>query len=177
MNLGARASTGDILLFLHADTSLHPEAFGHLRQTMANQDVAGGTFTLQFDTPGFLLRSYAFFTRFRFHYFHYGDQGIFVRRSIFERLNGFKAVPLMEDADFLKRLEKEGWRALIHCPVTTSARRFRQKGIARQQLCNMLLVLGYAIGISPVVLSKWYPVFGNGHKGSGDVQGIEKVKM
>jgi hypothetical protein len=98
----------------------------------------------------------AFFSRFKFRYFHYGDQGIFVRRSVFEQLNGFAEMPLMEDVDFLQRLRGTGLVALLEQPITTSARRFLEHGIIRQQLMNIILVIFYLLGAKPGKLKKWY---------------------
>jgi rSAM/selenodomain-associated transferase 2 len=156
MNAGAHHAIGEILLFLHADSALHPQAFNALRSTLLDPAIAGGTFTLQFDSDGFWLKLYSLFTRFKFRYFHYGDQGIFVRRSVFEELGGFKELPLMEDLDFLLRLRKAGRVALIDRPVTTSARRFRENGSFRQELLNVLLVCLYLCGARPETLAKRY---------------------
>jgi rSAM/selenodomain-associated transferase 2 len=156
MNAGARHTSGEALLFLHADSILHSFALHSLRQALDDPQVAGGTFTLKFDSDRFLLRTYAFFTRFKFRYFHFGDQGIFIRRSAFKRLGGFKEMPLMEDVDFLQRLRRMGRVALIKLPVTTSARRFLKRGPARQQLLNSSLLALYLLGVKPESLSKWY---------------------
>jgi rSAM/selenodomain-associated transferase 2 len=156
MNAGARLASGDVLLFLHADSLLPLDAFSHLKREMEDPQVAGGTFTLRFDTDRFLLRLYCFFTRFRFRYFHYGDQGIFVRRSVFEQIGGYRDIPVMEDIEFLQRLRKTGRVVLIRRPVTTSARRFLERGLVRQQLMNSILVSLYSIGVKPEVLARWY---------------------
>ncbi|HEX8185236.1 MAG TPA: TIGR04283 family arsenosugar biosynthesis glycosyltransferase [Blastocatellia bacterium] len=156
MNAGARFACGDCLLFLHADSILHPQALDRLRQAMADARTAGGTFTLRFDSDKMLLKFYAAFTRLRFRYFHFGDQGIFVRRTVFERLGGYKEIALMEDVDLLSRLRKHGRVALIDLPVTTSARRFLKRGPVQQQLLNILLVSCYLLGASPSTLSRWY---------------------
>ncbi len=127
-----------------------------LRSALADARTIGGTFTLRFDSQKFALRLIAFFTRFRFRFFHYGDQGIFVRRAVFDELGGFKQMPIMEDIDFLQRLRRKGRVALIKQPVTTSARRFLRRGIIRQQLLDIALVLLYLLGESPERLSKLY---------------------
>lgn len=158
MNAGARATAGEVLLFLHADSVLHPDAFTHLRRSLADGRVVGGTFSLRFDSPHPLLRAYAWFTRFRPRLFHYGDQGIFVRRATFERLGGFREMALMEDVDFLRRLRRVGSSVLLPVPVTTSARRFLARGLVRQQALNATLVSLYALGMSAEVLARWYGV-------------------
>ena len=156
MNFGAENCRGEVLLFLHGDCQLPAGALGLLREALGNPGVVGGTFTLKFDSPRFLLRLLSFFTRFHFRYFHYGDQGIFVRRSIFEELEGLKEIPLMEDVDFLRRLGRRGRLALIQEPVLTSSRRFLRTGIMRQQILNALLVILFLLGAEPKTLHRWY---------------------
>ncbi len=156
MNSGARASTGEVLLFLHADSHLPARAFPLLEQVLADSRIVGGTFRLRFNSEKFLLRLIAFFSRFKFRYFHYGDQGIFVRRQVFEQLNGFAEIPFMEDVDFLQRLHRVGRVTLVNQPITTSARRFLERGIIRQQVMNIILVIFYLLGARPENLKKWY---------------------
>jgi GT2 family glycosyltransferase len=156
MNAGARATSGELLLFLHGDTRLAPGALPALRQAMRDPRVVGGTFTLRFEPDTPLLRCYAWCTRLRWRAFHYGDQGIFVRRAVFETLGGFAEVPLMEDVDFLARLARAGRTTLVPHPVTTSARRFHRHGVVRQQLLNVALVGLYSLGVPPARLAHWY---------------------
>lgn len=156
MNEGARHSNSDVLLFLHADSRLPPNALLLMEALLDNPPINGGTFMLRFDNPQWLLRSIAYFTRFKFRYFHYGDQGIFVRRSIFEQLEGFREMPIMEDVDFMQRLHRRGRVTLIREPVTTSARRFLKHGVVRQQLLNIMLVICFLLGGKSETLSKWY---------------------
>ena len=156
MNAGARACTGDALLFLHADSALHPHALPALAHALRDPGVAGGTFTLRFDRDSPALRLYAACTRLPGRLFHYGDQGIFVRRAVFERLGGFRALPLMEDVDLLDRLRAHGRVALLPYPVTTSARRFARHGPVRQQLRNVALVGLFLMGVSAERLAGWY---------------------
>ncbi len=156
MNSGARHSTGEVLLFLHADSHLPPHAFPLLGQVLADPRIVGGTFRLRFNSKKLPLRLIAFFSRFKFRYFHYGDQGIFVRRRVFEQLHGFAEIPFMEDVDFLQRLHRIGRVTLLNQPITTSARRFLERGIIRQQLMNIILVISYLLGARPENLKKWY---------------------
>jgi rSAM/selenodomain-associated transferase 2 len=156
MNAGALRASGEVLLFLHADSVLPSDAFICLRREMQDPQVAGGTFTLTFDIDRFLLRLYCFFTRFRFRYFHYGDQGVFARRTIFEQIGGYRKIPIMEDIELLTRLRRSGRVILIKRPVTTSARRFLNRGMFRQQFLNTLLVCLYILGVKPEVLARWY---------------------
>lgn len=156
MNAGARATTGDVLLFLHADTRLPTGAIEAIRGALADPRVAGGTFTLRFDPETPMLRLYAWATRVPWRLLHYGDQGIFVRRSAFEGMGGYQELPIMEDVDFLARLARRGRVVLIPLAVTTSARRFARHGVVRQQLRNGVLLGLYALGVSPHRLARWY---------------------
>lgn len=156
MNAGARDASGDVLLFLHADTVLPDCAFAAIRAALADHAVVGGTFRLRFDRDTPLLRLYAWCTRFRWRVFHYGDQGIFVRRTTFRAIGEFREWPIMEDVDFLARLERAGATARLPLSVTTSARRFARNGVVRQQLLNTCLVLAYSCGVAPARLARWY---------------------
>ena len=156
MNAGARHASGDVLLFLHADSCLAPGCLSAIESALNDPRITGGTFTLRFDSPGYLLRIIALLTRFKFRHFHYGDQGIFVRRAVFEQLGGFKQIPIMEDLEFLKRLYRAGKVVLLQHPVTTSARRYLKRGILRQQLLDNGLVILYQARIRPDTLAKWY---------------------
>lgn len=158
MNAGARRTSGEVLLFLHGDTVLHPDALPALRRALADARVVGGTFTLRFDRDHPLLRLYAACTRLPAGPFRFGDQGIFVRRAVFERLGGFRELPLLEDVDFLRRLRRAGRTAVVPRPVTTSARRFLARGVVRQQLLNGAILAAYALGASPERLARWYGV-------------------
>jgi rSAM/selenodomain-associated transferase 2 len=156
MNAGARRTSGEILIFLHADSTLHPRAIDSVRRATRDARVVGGTFTLRFGHQHPLLRFYGLCSRLPFRLFHYGDQGIWLRRSVFEGLGGFRTMPLMEDLELLCRLRRQGRVALVPCPVTTSARRFLEGGLVRQQMLNIGLVAAYLLGAPPERLARWY---------------------
>jgi len=125
--IGARASCGELLLFLHADSTLLPGALDRISETLSiNPEIIGGNFRLVFDGDTsfsrWLTRLYAWI---RFIGLYYGDSGIFVRRSVYEALGGFRPIPLMEDLDFARRLERFGRTCRIEDPpLITSSRRF-----------------------------------------------------
>ncbi len=156
MNTGARLCTGDVLLFLHADTQLPDNAFRELRKRMKDDTVAGGSFYIAFDADNFILRGVSFITRFNFRLFHFGDQGIFVRGDVFQSLSGYKEIPIMEDYDFYKRLRGQGKVILIRMPVVSSARRFIRKGVLRQLLINKFVVLAYWAGVDIRTIKRFY---------------------
>ena len=157
MNAGARHASGDVLLFLHSDSALASGALAQLRKTLDNPRSVGGSFTLAFDADNFWLRCYAFCSTIDWLCFRYGDQGIFVRRSIFEAMGGYAEIPLMEDIDFMRRMPRYGQRCLIRqYPVTTSARRFLEHGVVRQEALNVILVGLWFLGVKPHTLARWY---------------------
>lgn len=156
MNTGAKACNGDILLFLHADTLLPDNAFREIRKRMKDDAVAGGSFYIAFDADNFILKGISFITRFNFRLFHFGDQGIFVRRDVFQTLCGYKEMPIMEDYDLYKRLKGKGKVILLRIPVISSARRFIKKGVMRQLLINKFVVLAYWAGIDIQTIKRFY---------------------
>ena len=133
LNVGAAACTADVLLFLHADTHL-PTAARHLmEQALVDPATLGGRFDVRFDRPSMWGKvvSTLMNVRSRISRISTGDQAIFVRRAIFERLGGFSDIPIMEDIDFTTRLKRAGEIAAIREPVTTSFRRWEQQGLLR----------------------------------------------
>ena len=157
MNEGARLASGDVLLFLHADTYLPPAGLELIREVMADSQVVGGAFLMNFDSGSLLLKAMSRFTRINHTLFTYGDQGLFVRVNTFEDIGGFKSLSIMEDVEIQMRLRSRGTFVKIRHPVTTSARRFIQVGVLRQQLVNTILVFLFHLGVSPSVLERYYP--------------------
>lgn len=158
-NRGAEAASGDILLFLHADTLLPVQAFTLIRQTLANPAFAGGAFSLGYApaTPGLSFIAAAANLRSRRTRVPYGDQAIFVRRSVFRELGGFSPLPVMEDLEFMTRLRRHGHRiSILAMSVRTSARRHLREGILRCTLRNLILRLLYHCGVRPSLLAALY---------------------
>lgn len=156
MNRGAEVTEGDLLLFLHADTCLPPRGLERIETLMAQGGIVAGSFSLSFDEPNSLLKLYALFSRINHILFTYGDQGLFMKRHIFERIGGFQEIPIMEDVEIQMRLRKIGRFVKIYQPVITSARRFLTYGIIKQQCLNIGLVSLYHTGFSPVWLKRFY---------------------
>jgi rSAM/selenodomain-associated transferase 2 len=157
LNSGAARLSSDVLLFLHADTALPPGFQPAISKTLADPRVAGGCFRLSFDDAHPVLGFYAWFSCFRGRFFHYGDQAFFVRREIFRRMGGYRPLPFFEDVDFLRRLKREGRFRIVPLPVVTSARRFRERGIVRQELLNLGLTALFELGVSAERLARFYP--------------------
>jgi hypothetical protein len=118
--------------------------------------VAGGCFCLAFDERHPLLSLYAFMSRINHGLFTYGDQGLFVSRTTFDRIGGYAALPLFEDVEILGRLKRAGRFIKLQTPITTSARRFRRDGMARREIASMGLVALYHLGVPPAQLERWY---------------------
>ena len=126
LSIGAEASHGDVLFFLHADSTLPPGALDRINQVLSTDaKIIGGNFRLVFAGDTVFSR---LLTRFcawiRLLGFYYGDSGIFVRRSVYQALGGFRPIPVMEDWDFVRRLERLGRTCCIKDPLVTSSRRF-----------------------------------------------------
>jgi rSAM/selenodomain-associated transferase 2 len=157
MNSGAAHATGDILLFLHADTTL-PQGFdSNIRNALANSDIAGGCFRLQFDCDQSFLRLCSWSTRFKLPMLHYGDSAYFVRAEVFATLGGYCVeFPIMEDIDFFLRLTRSFNHVVLDAAVVTSARRFLKDGTTRRQLTNMVLVSLFLLGVHPRRLARFY---------------------
>jgi rSAM/selenodomain-associated transferase 2 len=158
MNVGAAAATGNILLFLHADTRL-PSGFDTLiRTALQDPDTVAGAFRLRIDGPQRALRwvEWGVDRRSRWLQMPYGDQAIFVRRSAFQALGGFPELPIMEDFELIRRLRRRGAIVIIQTPVVTSARRWQRTGILQTTLINQLMILGYWLGVRPERLAQLY---------------------
>lgn len=158
-NAGAAAAHGSILLFLHADCRLEPGALEAVQACLIDERVVGGCFRQSIDAAGlrFRLLERGNALRVRALKWAYGDQGIFVRREVFEQIGGFPEVRLMEDLLLMKKLKRAGRFRLIDARLRVSPRRWRQAGVVRQTLRNWTL-LGLAhCGVSPDRLAKFYP--------------------
>jgi rSAM/selenodomain-associated transferase 2 len=156
MNAGAAASSGDTLLFLHADTHLPSDAGALVAAALEDPRVVGGSFFLGFDSVHPLLRLSSIASRLNVRWTTYGDQAFFFRREAFERVGGFPPQPLFEDVAMQARIRRIGRCVKIQRPVRSSARRFLRVGVVRQQLLNAILVVAYHLGVSPWRLATWY---------------------
>ncbi len=158
MNAGAAAAKGEILFFLHADTVV-PAGFARsIVAACGDPYVVGGRFDLRLDAAGLPFRALegAINLRARLSKLGTGDQGLFVRRGVFERLHGFPEVPLLEDLALSIALKRHGRIACLGDRLTTSARRWQQDGIVRT-VALMWLIRGlYFAGVSPERLARLY---------------------
>lgn len=155
MNAGAAACRGDIVVFLHADTLLPPDALAQVRalgpRAWGRFDVAisGGDARLAIVAAFMNLRS-------RLTGIATGDQAIFVRRAAFERVGGYPAIALMEDVEISRRLKALSRPHCVPSRATTSARRWQRHGVLRTILLMWRLRLAYWRGADPADLAKRY---------------------
>ena len=163
MNAGARtpeAQAADVLLFLHADTRLPADADGTLLRALANTQRCWGRFDVAIDGRPTALRLVARLInlRSRLTGIATGDQAIFVTRAAYAALEGFAAIPLMEDIDFCRRAKALSRPLCLRARVVTSGRRWERDGVWRTILLMWRLRLAYWLGADPDELARRYGV-------------------
>jgi rSAM/selenodomain-associated transferase 2 len=158
MNAGARLATGDVLLFLHADTRLPPRAERQVLEGLAGSGRAWGRFDVRIDGRHPLLRVVAGLmnARSRWTGIATGDQAIFVRRDAFAAVGGFPPLPLMEDVALSAALKRVSPPLCLRSRVTTSGRRWEARGVVRTVVLMWGLRLRYFLGASPERLAETY---------------------
>ena len=117
MNKGAQLARGEVIMFLHADTQLPPNALKAIRSVLADDNCVGGAFNLGVDTRNILIGGIAAISNFRnrLHRVPFGDQAIFLRRDYFNHIGGFKDIPFLEDLELMRRIRKRG-DGIRSCP-------------------------------------------------------------
>jgi uncharacterized protein len=159
MNAGADLARGQILLFLHADVGLPPQALPKIMETFENTKAVAGAFDFCIDSPSWILKwiSRGASLRTRLTRIPYGDQAIFITGQIFIELGGYPDVPILEDVDLMRRLKRRRLPIVLICDrVSVSARRWEQEGILFCTLRNWILLLLFYLGVSPDHLVRWY---------------------
>jgi rSAM/selenodomain-associated transferase 2 len=155
--LGASAARGEVLLFLHADAELSSGAREAMLEALADPAVIGGNFRLRFvpRSPAARLFAWANHVRRVYLNLYYGDSGVFVRRAVYDALGGFKSLPLLEDYEFVRRLERYGKTTYLRIDIRVSARRF--EAAPARTLLTWAIVQGlYSLGVAPDRLVRWY---------------------
>jgi len=158
MNAGARASRGEVLVFLHADTRLPEGALEAIERALAAPRHRWGRFDVVIEGRSALLAlvGCAMNLRSRLTGIATGDQAIFVRREAFERVGGFPAIPLMEDVAISGALKKVSRPACLAERVTTSGRRWESRGVLATIALMWRLRFAYALGADPHRLARRY---------------------
>jgi rSAM/selenodomain-associated transferase 2 len=158
LRAGAEAATGDVILFLHADTLLDESAITAVKLCLQDPSVVGGACWKRFRDPHWLMRGSRWRCWTRLHFFRrvLGDQAIFVRKEALAAIGGFPALPLMEEFELCRRLRKIGRLALAPTTVSTSARRFHERGILRTYWLMWRVTFLYHLGTKPEDLRQLY---------------------
>jgi rSAM/selenodomain-associated transferase 2 len=159
MNAGAAIARGEALIFLHADTELPTHAFERIHLLLERKEFVGGAFDLGIKSDRFIFRAIEKLAswRSRLNRTPFGDQAIFIRKEYFDRIGGYKEIPLMEDMELMRRIRKSGNKIWIfHDRVMTSPRRWEKEGVIYCTLRNWTLQALYLLGISPHKLVMYY---------------------
>lgn len=162
MNIGAKSASGDILLFLHADTHLPANFDTMVTKVFASESNSlqpvAGAFELRINLPRLSLRLIEIGVKVRSHWLQmpYGDQAIFLKSSLFYDIGGFPELPIMEDFELMLRLKRLGRIAIIPVPVLTSGRRWQKLGVLKTTLINQAAIIAYLMHIPPPQIACWY---------------------
>ncbi len=155
-NVGAQAANGDLLLFLHADTFLPADTFSFLSTFFQNTDVKIGKFHTRYIEQHWALQLHDRFGHIDSAYSAFGDQCMTIRKSFFEELKGFPAIPLFEDVALFRAARKKTKIHTFPLPLTISGRRFLDNGIVWQSMFNFGILTLYLMGVSPRWLAQFY---------------------
>lgn len=158
MNFGAKEAKGKILLFLHGDTILPDNYDEIIINTVEKYNFIVGAFKLKIDSQKPIFRLIETLVNWRSQYLSlpYGDQGIFIKKEIFESINGYEDLAIMEDFTLIKTVKKLGKIYITNASVVTSARRWEKLGIFKTTLINQLIIIGYSLKIKPEKLAIFY---------------------
>ncbi len=158
MNFGSAKARAEVLLFLHADTLL-PEDFAQMAlDCLSRRGTVAGAFEFATDDSTAAMRFMAAAVNLRARWLHlpYGDQGIFLRKEVFRELGGYRALPIMEDFEFVRRLARRGRVGIVPAGAVTSARRWRTIGPWRTMLLNQAAIVLYYLGLPPERIAAFY---------------------
>ena len=156
-NSAAQQSGGDVFLFLHADILVRPETVEAVERSLRDATVIGGNFQIVFEGDTFVERFFTWCYRVRRPFgIYYGDSGVFVRRYVFEQLGGFKPLPIMDDYEFIRRLERIGRTVCVNPPMLVSDRRWRVQGLFRTLSSWVWIQTLYSLGVPAERLARWY---------------------
>ncbi len=158
MNAGARLAKGDLLLFLHADTTLDPVGYLKMKETMRTGNWVGGAYSLNIASTAKSLKLISRLANLRARTLKlvYGDQAFFVKTDTFSQLGGFHPLPICEDLDFFLRLRRKGDVLILPNKAHTSPRRWENDGVVYCTFRNSIIAGAFLLGCPPRLLSKWY---------------------
>ena len=152
----AKAAKGDLICFLHADTTLPLSAKTDIHQVFADPKIQAASFFLSFDVKHPFYQLMSWFSRINLALTTYGDQGLIIRKDFYHQIGGFKEWPILEDLEIQYRIRKYGKFVKMRTSVRSSARRFEAQGKYKQLLIDCLIVIAWKLGCSPFKLKKYY---------------------
>lgn len=156
LNLGAQHARGEILYFLHADT-LPPAGFGQLILDYYRRGYQAGCFRLTFPVRHWILRTSSWASRFNAPNFQFGDQSLYVQRTVFQQFGPYdESLLLMEDVELVTRLKRHVRFALMPFSTVTSARKYLAHGIVRTELTHLVVHTLYVLGTPQPTIAKVY---------------------
>ena len=158
MNAGAKAAGGDTLWFLHADCWPSSRSTELIIETLNDPQIVGGGFRWMLDGEKWY---YPLVTRLahiknRAKRNLFGDMGIFVRASVFQKLNGYLEIPICEEVEFNRRLKKAGKTVILNEPILSSDRKLLKEGPMRAFMKNSIIKIAFSLGVAPSTLKKYY---------------------
>lgn len=159
MNYGASKASGEVLYFLHADT-YPPDGFKKDIEEALIDGYEAGCYRLSFDNDHPILTFYCWFTKFDIDYFRFGDQSLFIKKSLFDKLDGFnEEFIVMEDQDIVRRIKKSTGFKILSKSVSTSARKYEKVGIVKLQLIFAIILIRFYLGTPQNKLLDFYKRF------------------
>jgi rSAM/selenodomain-associated transferase 2 len=158
LSTGLEAASGDLVLFLHADTRLEGGWDASLRRALGDPAIGGGAFRLAFDSPrpAYRVLEAGVALRCRLLRLPYGDQGLFARRKPLLEAGGIQRAPIFEDLDLVACIRSLGRLALLPERAWTSPRRYERDGVLRTVLRNNLALAAYLLGRDRERVADWY---------------------
>ena len=157
LNRAAKLARGEVFCFVHADLRVPATWIEAMASALKDSQIVGGNFRIRFEGESGWNR---FFTRaynVRRHFgIYYGDSGVFIRRDVFFRMDGFKPIPIMDDYEFIRRLERAGRTVCLDPELVVSDRRWRLDGGLHTLLTWTRIQALYSLGVSPERLDRWY---------------------
>lgn len=158
MNAGAALASGDVVVFVHADTIVPTTFAADIELALDDSRIAGGRFDIAFDvrSPALDVVATMISTRSRLMRSATGDQAIFVRRGVFDHLGGYADIELCEDVDFIRRMRRVGRLACLRTAVITSSRRWRRHGVVRTIVRMWIVKSLFLAGVSAQWLKRHY---------------------
>lgn len=157
LHAAAGEARGEIFLFVHSDSRVPEHALGLVGDAVQGGATAGA-FSLGYEDAGPGLRWIAAWANLRTRWLKmpFGDQGIFCRREVYQRSGGFRDLPICDDVDFVRRLNRVAKLRILPEKTVTSPRRYREQGNLRQVLRNWRVLAGYFAGVPAETLHRWY---------------------